>query len=131
MQCYTELTPPTAVTHAISLPFTSATANNLVVARTSLLQIFSIKTAFAEVDTSGNGKSSIRDKTQLTDRRVLDNNSLDESFLATDVVLQRSERLHTTSLVLVAEFQLSGTVTSLARLKTLNSKTGAECLLIA
>lgn len=40
MQCYTELIPPSGITHAISLPFTSATASNLVVARTSLLQIF-------------------------------------------------------------------------------------------
>ncbi|KAL4784284.1 CPSF A subunit region-domain-containing protein [Aspergillus varians] len=44
MQCYTELLPPTGVTHALAVPFLSATANNLVVARTSLLQIFSLRT---------------------------------------------------------------------------------------
>lgn len=43
MQCYTELVPPSGVTNAISLPFTSADANNLLVARTSLLQIFAQK----------------------------------------------------------------------------------------
>jgi cleavage and polyadenylation specificity factor subunit 1 len=43
MQCYAELIPPSGITHAVSLPFTSATASNLVVARTSLLQIFSHK----------------------------------------------------------------------------------------
>lgn len=42
MQCYTELLPPTGVTHALTIPFLSATANNLVVVRTSLLQIFSL-----------------------------------------------------------------------------------------
>ncbi|KAL4888118.1 CPSF A subunit region-domain-containing protein [Aspergillus ambiguus] len=42
MQCYTELLPPSGVSHALAIPFTSATARNLVVARTSLLQIFSL-----------------------------------------------------------------------------------------
>ncbi|KAL4802870.1 CPSF A subunit region-domain-containing protein [Aspergillus unguis] len=44
MQCYTELLPPTGVTHALAVPFLSATTNNLIVARTSLLQIFSLRT---------------------------------------------------------------------------------------
>lgn len=43
MQCYTELVPPSGVTNALSLPFTSPDASNLIVARTSLLQIFSHK----------------------------------------------------------------------------------------
>ncbi|KAF7593874.1 mRNA cleavage and polyadenylation factor subunit [Aspergillus hancockii] len=42
MQCYTELLPPTGVTHSLALPFISESANNLVVARSSLLQIFSL-----------------------------------------------------------------------------------------
>ncbi|KAK1141930.1 mRNA cleavage and polyadenylation factor subunit [Aspergillus melleus] len=41
MQCYTEILPPTGVTHSLAVPFTCATANNLVVARTCQLQIFS------------------------------------------------------------------------------------------
>src|SRR5256885_14099325 len=86
MQCYTELIPPSGVTHAVSLPFTSPTASNLVVARTSLLQIF-------------------------TQKQV--NNG------------------HDTKLVLVAEYSLSGTVTSLGRVKILNSKCGGEAVLVA
>ena len=42
MQCYTELVPPTAVTRAVSLPFLSSIAANLIVAKTSLLQIFRV-----------------------------------------------------------------------------------------
>ncbi|KAJ5634886.1 Cleavage/polyadenylation specificity factor A subunit C-terminal [Penicillium herquei] len=42
MQCYTELLPPMGVTHAIALPFLSSTASNLVVVRSSLLQVFSL-----------------------------------------------------------------------------------------
>lgn len=42
MQCYTELLPPTGVTHALAIPFTSSTARNLIIVRTSLLQVFSL-----------------------------------------------------------------------------------------
>ena len=86
MQCYTELIPPSGITHAVSLPFTSATASNLIVARTSLLQIFSHKQV---------------------------NNGQD------------------TKLVLVAEYSLSGTITSLGRVKILSSKCGGEAVLVA
>lgn len=40
MQCYTELVPASGITHSLALPFTSADANDLVIGRTSLLQIF-------------------------------------------------------------------------------------------
>lgn len=80
MQCYTEILPPTAVTHAINLPFLSPKASTLIVAKTSLLQIFDV----------ADGK-----------------------------------------LVLVAEYQLAGTVISLARIKALDTKSGGEALLVA
>jgi cleavage and polyadenylation specificity factor subunit 1 len=43
MECFAELLPPTAVTHAIALPFLSSNASNIVVAKTSLLQIFDVR----------------------------------------------------------------------------------------
>ncbi|KLJ06944.1 protein CFT1 [Blastomyces silverae] len=42
MQCYTELLPPSGVTHALSVPFLSGTSNNLIVAKTTLLQVFNL-----------------------------------------------------------------------------------------
>ncbi|KAJ6109745.1 hypothetical protein N7486_001980 [Penicillium sp. IBT 16267x] len=42
MQCYTELLPPTGITHALALPFLSSRASNLIVVRSSLLQVFSL-----------------------------------------------------------------------------------------
>lgn len=42
MQCYADLLPPSAVTHAIVLPFIRPDGENLVVAKTSLLQIFTL-----------------------------------------------------------------------------------------
>ncbi|KAF2719951.1 hypothetical protein K431DRAFT_313741 [Polychaeton citri CBS 116435] len=43
MQCHTELIPPTAVSHAVAIPFLSSHADNLAIAKTSLLQIFDIR----------------------------------------------------------------------------------------
>ncbi|PYI19197.1 protein cft1 [Aspergillus japonicus CBS 114.51] len=43
MQCYTELLAPTGVTHALALPFLTETSTNLIVVKTSLLQIFSLQ----------------------------------------------------------------------------------------
>ncbi|OAX83062.1 hypothetical protein ACJ72_02580 [Emergomyces africanus] len=42
MQCYTELLPPSGVTHALSVPFVSGTSNNLIVAKTTILQVFNV-----------------------------------------------------------------------------------------
>ncbi|PYH72415.1 cleavage/polyadenylation factor CFT1 [Aspergillus vadensis CBS 113365] len=50
MQCYTELLPPTGVTHALAVPFLAATSNNLIVVRTSLLQIYSLHKATSHTE---------------------------------------------------------------------------------
>ena len=85
MQCYTDLIPPTGVTHALSLPFTSADAKNLIVAKTSLLQIFRVSATVK----------------------------------------------HDAKLVLVAEYNLSGTITALSRVRIENSKGGGDAVLVA
>lgn len=101
MQCYTELLPPTGVTHALRVPFLSATANNLVVIRTSVLQIFSLlKASQAEDDNANDG-------------------------------LARQDQFEASKLVLEKECALPGTVTDLSRVKTLNSKSGGEAILLA
>lgn len=101
MQCYTELLPPTGVTHALTVPFLSATANNLVVIRTSVLQIFSLlKATQAEDDNANDG-------------------------------LARQDQFEASKLVLEKECALPGTVTDLSRVKTLNSKSGGEAILLA
>jgi len=86
MQCYTELVAPSGVTHAIYTSFTSATASNLIVARTSLLQIFSLKQL--------NGGQEAK-------------------------------------LVMVAEYNLSGTITAMAPVKTMTSRSGGDAVLVA
>ena len=111
MQLFTELTPPTAVTHSLSLPFLSTTANNLVIAKTSLLQIFSFKSVVKDV---GEPLSPIENhhSTPTTPWR-------------------KSERSSTTKLVLVGQYELSGTVTALARVKISGTLSGGEALLVS
>ena len=124
MQCYTELTPPTAVTHSLALPFLSASANNLVIAKTSLLLIFSLKSVLTNIDDHPTRNVLVSSQTQREDA-----NGPDSSFPHSATA--KGDRLHTTKLVLVAQFELAGTITSLARVKILRSKSGGEALLVA
>ena len=124
MQCYTELTPPTAVTHSLALPFLSASANNLVVAKTSLLQIFSLKSVVTNNNDDPSRNAQISGQNQQEGA-----NGPDSSLLHSATT--KGDRLHTTKLVLVAQFELAGTVISLARVKILRSKSGGEALLVA
>ena len=130
MQCYTELTPPTAVTHSLSLPFLSADSNNLIVAKTSLLQIFSHKVISYELDGPAEKAAIAANQKILADRGINDNEGSESSFLGLDSTFLRPARAHKTKLVLVAEYTLSGTITSMVRVKTTSSKSGGEALLV-
>ncbi|KAI1209162.1 CPSF A subunit region-domain-containing protein [Annulohypoxylon truncatum] len=131
MQCYTELTPPTAVTHSLCLPFINAQSNNLVVARASLLQIFTTKPVSAELDKAQNAQLQSFRSAEHYDSRINDDEGLEASFLGGDSVLVRSDRSNYTKLVLVAEFPLAGTITGLARIKSKTTASGGEALLLA
>lgn len=131
MQCYTELTPPTAVTHSLTLPFVSPTANNLVVAKSSLLQIFEFKTITSEVDNSQS--STLLHSTKPVaqyDSRLNDDEGLESSFLGGDASFQKSDRTSNTKLVLVTEVPVSGVITGVARIKTQKTLSGGEALLV-
>lgn len=124
MQCYTELTPPTAVTHSLALPFLSASANNLIVAKTSLLQVFSLKSVVTSTSDLPSRNAHISSHNQREEAHGPDS-SIPHSATA------KGDRVHTTKLVMIAQFELAGTVTSLARVKILRSKSGGEALLVA
>jgi cleavage and polyadenylation specificity factor subunit 1 len=111
MQCYTELVAPTAVSNAVALPFTAPGATNLVVAKTSLLQVFALKTV-----TSHHKPSTLAPH---GDTGALEG-------------LENSHRVENTAkLILLGEYPVSGTITSLQRVKALNTKTGADALLVS
>ena len=101
MQCYTQLVPPTAVNACASLPFTSATANNLIVSKTSLLQVFALKAVLTDVQEP-----------------------------SADGAPPRKERVHTSKLVLVAQYELPGAILALQRVR-IKSKSEGDLLLVA
>jgi len=123
MQCYSELTPPTAVTNSVNLSFLNSKANNLVVAKTSVLQIFEFKTISTEAEATG------KEEDEETSPQDIEADTLDRTWFNTDLSLHRLEQ--TCKLVLVSEYALSGTVLSLKRVKALNTKSGGDALLIA
>ncbi|KAG5993594.1 hypothetical protein E4U43_003458, partial [Claviceps pusilla] len=132
MQVYTELVAPSAVTHSLSLPLVSATANNLVVAKGSLLQIFTTKCISAELDPqTPRPQSSVKADDQHFDPRMNDDGGLEASFLGGESMIVRTDRANNTKLVLVAEIPLAGTVIGLARVKVRNTISGGEALLLA
>ncbi|OAQ62791.1 protein CFT1 [Pochonia chlamydosporia 170] len=134
MQVYTELVAPSAVTHSLSLSLTSASANNLVVAKGSLLQIFATESISAELDPQAQTEgalSSVREDDAHFDHRANDDDGLEASFLGGDAIILRTDRANNTKLVLVAEIPLAGTVIGLARVKLNNTASGGEALLLA
>ena len=108
MQAYTEILPPSAVSHAVCLPLVDSSSQTLVVAKTSLLQLFQAK----DFDASAVGYQS----------NGLHPSNSNGGFHK----LATGQKLH-----LLTEYQLSGTVTSLAAIKTVSSKSGGHVLLIA
>jgi len=120
MQSYTELTPPTAVTHSLSVPFLSRSANNLIVAKTSLLQVFSFKSVVA------NTVSGVVSDAPYS----AGINGPGSAPLASSALL-RGERQQSTKLILIAQYELSDTVTDLSRVRILRSRSGGEAVLIA
>ncbi|PHH70369.1 hypothetical protein CDD80_6059 [Ophiocordyceps camponoti-rufipedis] len=130
MQAYTELAGPSAVTHALTLPLTSASARNLVVAKGSLLQVFTTKTIAADLDPHSQRDDSPRPDANF-DHRAHDDDGLEASFLGTDAQLVRADPSPNSKLVLVAEIPLAGTVIGLASIKVQHSSSGGHALLLA
>ncbi|KAG5933672.1 Protein cft1, partial [Claviceps sorghi] len=132
MQVYTELVAPSAVTHSLSLPLVSASANNLVVAKGSLLQIFTTKYISAELDPQTLGpQSSAKHDHQHLDHRINHDAGLEAAFLGGESMIVRTDRANNTKLLLIAEIPLAGTVIGLARVKVRNTISGGEALLLA
>jgi len=114
MQAYTELLPPTAVTHALSLPFTSRKAQNLVVVKTSLLQVFRVKR-----------------RQDATSPTLDDGKHPDSPTLTRDGTSDVPGMRARSKLVLVGEYALSGTVTSVAAIKAMETRSGGHALLVS
>ena len=125
MQCYTELIPPTAVSHSICFHFLGPNKIALIVARTSILQVFGLRTVQEELDGGDQPAEAANGYHPMAGRRRCHRDGVERSDRGA------SAKPSLVKLVLVAEYPLSGTVTSLAQVKIPRSKSGGDGLLVA
>jgi len=137
MQVYSELTAPTAVSFATTIPFLSADRKNLIVGKGSLLQIYETKVVSAEEDTTdqraastSNQKLAGASTAAYHTRRDGDDN-VESALLAGDGMLLQMNKSNNTKLVLVAEYPIAGTICGLAGIKMADTKSGGDLLVVA
>jgi cleavage and polyadenylation specificity factor subunit 1 len=127
---YGELTSPTAVTHAINAHLLLPDEQNLIVAKSTLLQIFRIETSVRETQIrhSQNARSALGDSFAET---MLGEDG-GEDFMGDDSQVQLLRHEKVGRLVLVEEIHLSGNITGLVNLGRLQSvPTEADCIAIS
>ncbi|KAK9462798.1 CPSF A subunit region-domain-containing protein [Lipomyces oligophaga] len=119
MQVYRDLTPPTTVSFSAVGAFLSASSTNLIVIRgTNKLQIFDFASYESSADDSaGLDPHSSSGQTSSAASSSLLQDGTEDNFLA-DIGLEQSMSVNLSKLVLIAEFDLHGTVTGLVSLRT-------------
>lgn len=125
-----ELTPPTAVSHAIKAHLLSPDEESLIVAKSSLLQIFRIETSVREsqIRRSQNARNAFGDAAV----EVMLGEDGGEDFMGDDTQVQLFRHEKVGRLVLIDEIHLSGTITGIVNLGPLqNVPTEADCVAIS
>ena len=127
---YGELTAPTAVTHVLTAHLVSANEQNLIVAKSSLLQIFRVETSLRETkvrsaQATRNGFGDALAETMLGEDGG-------EGFMGDDSQVQLLRHEKVGRLVLVEEMRCSGVVTGIVNVGRLqNVPTETDCLAIS
>jgi hypothetical protein len=127
---YGDLTGPTAVTHAVTARLLSPNAQNLVVAKASLLQVFRIQTSVRETQLrhAHTARNSLGDAVA---NAVLAEDG-GEDFLGDDSQVQLLRQETVGQLVLVDEVHMSGTISGLVCLGPLQSvPSESDCIAIS
>ena len=127
---YGELTSPTAVNHAIKARLLSPSRENLIVAKSSLLQIFRIETSVREsqVRHAQSARNPLGDA--LAETILGDDGG--EDFMGDDSQVQLLRHEKVGRMVLVEEIHLSGTITGIVNLGRLQGvHTQADCIAIS
>jgi len=127
---YGELTSPTAVIHAIKACLIDPDEENLILAKSNLLQIFRIQTSVRETRLrhSESGRNVIGDAVAET----LLSEDGGEDFMGDDSQVQLLLHENVGQLILVHEIKLSGTVTGIVNTGRMqNVATDADCIAIS
>ena len=127
---YGELTSPTAVTHAIQAHLRSSDEQNLVIAKSCLLQIFRIETSVRE--TQIRHAQTARNALGDSLAQIMLSEDGGEDFMGDDSQVQLLRHEKVGRLVLVEEIHLSGTITGIVNLGRLqNVPTESDCIAIS
>jgi cleavage and polyadenylation specificity factor subunit 1 len=127
---YGELTSPTAVTHSIKACLVAPDEENLILAKSNLLQIFRIQTSIRETQLrhTGSGRNVISDEVAET---MLSEDG-GEDFMGDDSQVQLLRHESVGQFILVHEVKLSGTITGIVNLGRMqNVPTEADCIAIS
>src|SRR5436190_11600951 len=127
---YGELTSPTAVTHAIQAHLRSPEEENLIIAKSSLLQVFRIETSVRE--TQIRHTQTARNALGDSLAEIMLGEDGGEDFMGDDTQVQLLRHEKVGRLVLVEEIHLSGTVMGIVNLGRLQSvPTESDCIAIS
>jgi cleavage and polyadenylation specificity factor subunit 1 len=127
---YGELTSPTAVSHVLKAQLVSLGEENLIVAKSSLLQIFRIETSVRETQIrhSQTGRNAAGDAMA----EALLGEDGGEDFMGDDSQVQLLRHEKVGRLVLIDEIHLSGTVTGMVNMGMLQGvPTETDCVAIS
>ena len=127
---YGELTSPTAVTHVIKACLVVPDEENLILARSNLLQIFRIQTSVRETQLrhAESGRNVISDA--VAEAMLTEDGG--EDFMGDDSQVQLLRHENVGQLILVHEIKLSGTITGIVNLGRMqNVPTDADCIAIS
>lgn len=127
---YGELTSPTAISHVLKAQLVSVGEENLIVAKSSLLQIFRIETSVRETQIrhSQPGRKPMGDA--VADLMLGEDGG--EDFMGDDSQVQLLRHEEVGRLVLVDEIHMSGTITGMANMGVLQSiSTETDCIAIS
>jgi hypothetical protein len=127
---YGELTSPTAVSHVLNAQLVSQGEENLIVAKSSLLQIFRIETSVRETQIrhSQPGRNAAGDAVA----EVMLGEDGGEDFMGDDSQVQLLRHEKVGRLVLVDEIHMSGTITGMVNMGILQGiSRETDCIAIS
>jgi len=127
---YGEFTAPTAVTHAITANLVSPNEQNLIVAKSTLLQIFRIETSTREIQLKRHDTKRSATGDAVAETMLGEDGG--EDFMGDDSQVQLLRHEKVGRLILVEEISLNGNMTGMVNVGKLQGvPTQADCIAVS